>query len=153
MSYMISYIIIGRLIMQWFIIYQLCYLIHIFIYDHTTSCYAMKYMIHNWLIASYRDWYMLMLLLIQLHHIRFIYDSQPITYIIYQSIYDHTTFPIWLYVICDSCMYTPEKQLCLLQFSAHEACYVVVNVWQINMTKIIIMKHLNLIKYMIFLMV
>ncbi len=32
--------------------------------------------------------------------------------------------------------FTPEKQLCVLQFSAHEALYVVVNVGQINMTKI-----------------
>ncbi len=30
---------------------------------------------------------------------------------------------------------TPEKQLCVLQFSAHEALYVVVNVGQINMTQ------------------
>ncbi len=29
---------------------------------------------------------------------------------------------------------TPEKQLCVLQFSAHETLYVVVNVGQINMT-------------------
>ncbi len=38
--------------------------------------------------------------------------------------------------------YTPEKLLChgVLQFSALEALYVVVNVGQINMTKIIIMK-------------
>ncbi len=42
---------------------------------------------------------------------------------------------------------------CVLQFSAHKVLYVVVNVGQINMTKIIIMKHFNWIKYMIFLMV
>ncbi len=37
---------------------------------------------------------------------------------------------------------TPEKQLFVLQFSAHEALYVVVNVGQINMTKIIIISIL-----------
>ncbi len=42
---------------------------------------------------------------------------------------------------------TPEKQLCVLQFSAHKDLYVVVNVGQINMTKIKIMKHFNCIKY------
>ncbi len=39
-------------------------------------------------------------------------------------------------------VYVPsEKQLCVLQFSAHEALHGVVNVEQINVTKIIIMKH------------
>ncbi len=42
--------------------------------------------------------------------------------------------------------YTSEKQLCVLQFSAHKALHVVVTVGQINMT-IITMKHFNCIKY------
>ncbi len=59
-----------------------------------------------------------------------------------------------LYIL-DGYNYTSDKQLCMLQFSAHEAPHVVVNmvnVGQINMTKII-MKHFNCIKYMIFLIV
>ncbi len=40
---------------------------------------------------------------------------------------------------------TPEKQLCVFQFSAHEALHVVVKVGMINMTRIIIIiiMHFN----------
>ncbi len=44
-----------------------------------------------------------------------------------------------------------DKQLCVLQFSAFETLHVMVNIWQINMTKQIIMKLCNCIKYVIFL--
>ncbi len=53
------------------------------------------------------------------------------------------TSALILVCLCSVVFITSEKQLCLLQFSAHETLHVVVNVGQINMTNIIIMTHFN----------
>ncbi len=64
--------------------------VHIWLYNFS-FIYIIhdSYMIHNRSVMSYMSSYMIILL--QLCHIWFIHDSQPISYVIYEFIYDHTS--------------------------------------------------------------